>query len=106
MADRPIDITEGWTDPIPFQLLVDGTGLNLAGLTITLTLTHRQGTVDTAGDVTVTDASTGKVAYTPDPADLTAAQSPYRARFKVVDGGGAVVYFPPGVAQEIRVHRP
>lgn len=106
MTDRPIDIAEGWTSPLDFQLLVDGAPLNLTGLTVTAILTHRAGTVDTAGDVTVTDAAQGKVAYTPDPTDLTAAAGSYRLRFKVVDGAGAIVYFPPGLAQAIKVHRP
>lgn len=106
MADRPIDLTEGWTDPLPFQLTIDGVGMNLAGFTVTGILTHRQGTVDVSGDVAVTVEGEGKVTYTPDSTDLTAANSPYRLRFKVQDGAGAVVYFPPGVAQELRVHRP
>jgi hypothetical protein len=38
--------------------------------------------------------ASGTVTYTPGANDLQAMRSPYSARFKVVDGGGGVVYFP------------
>lgn len=101
-----IDVTEGWTGDIDVQLLADGDAVDLSGATVELVLTGRDGVaVTTTGDVTVFDAAAGKVRYNPDAADLAAAKSPYRARYKVTDAGGKIVFFPSGLGDTLRVHR-
>jgi hypothetical protein len=92
-----IKVVEGWTAPLDFQLMADGVVQNLTGMTVTLELRDKAGSVvNTAGNVTVPDAPTGKVRYSPDAVDIVAANGPYRARWKVVDGASKVSYFPSG----------
>jgi len=92
-----LEIVAGWTGPVDFALKADGAAINLAGITVTLLLSGSDGvTVDTTGDVTILSEPGGTVRYLPDAADLSAALSPYKARFKLVDGTGAIVYVPSG----------
>ena len=99
-------ITEGTTKRQDFILKADGVAVNLTGQTVTLLLKDRDGTtIDTTGDVTVPDAANGKVGYKPDTADLTAAKSPYSAKWKVADGTGDVDFHPSGEPDVWVVHR-
>jgi hypothetical protein len=92
-----IKVVEGWTAALDFQLMADGVAQNLTGMTVTLELRDRAGLViNTTGNVSVVDAPTGKVRYSADSGDLVAANGPYRARWKVVDGASKVSYFPSG----------
>ena len=103
----PIDVTEGWTGGLEFQLLADGAvpAGSLPG-TPDLILKDKTGiAIDTTGDVTVTEAAQWKVKYTPDAADFNASGSPYTARFKVTDAGSQIVFFPSGPADVWRVHK-
>ena len=104
---RLLELTEGWTGPLPFTLKADGNPVDLTGMTVELILTDTNGSqVNTAGLVTVTTATSGLVAYAPARTDLTASGSPFAVRFKVTDGSAKVVYFPNGQADQIEVHRP
>lgn len=84
----------GQTAPIDFTLKDGASASDLTGYTsIELILQDRSGTlVTTTGDVTVTSAAAGTVRYLPDAADL--AEGTYLARFKVVDAGGLIYYWP------------
>ena len=106
-----LTITEGWTQTLDaFTLKANGTALSLTGLTVTMVLKDRNGdAVDTDGDLTPDpDQGTnpGVIRYTPDAADFVAAKSPYTVRFKVVDGDGAIAFFPNGEADQIVVVKP
>lgn len=102
-----VELVEGWTGPLEFQLLADGAAQNLTGMTVTMLLYKSDGTViDTTGDITVTDAATGEVTYNPDAADLAATDSPLTFRFKVVDSSSKVVYFPNEDRNVIKVNSP
>lgn len=95
MASTAFTIVEGMTSALSFQLLERGVPINLTGCTVTLMLTGSDGVdVTTSGDVTVTTAASGLLTYTPDAADLDAAKSPYKARWKIVDGTGAISFVP------------
>ena len=106
------DITEGITLPLIFRLTyTNDTGehvLDTAGLTITYLLTNRAGLpVDTAGDlVALAPSTSGQVQYTPDAADFVAANGPYTSKFKVVDGNGAIDFYPRGAADICRIFKP
>jgi hypothetical protein len=102
-----VEIVEGWTDEIgPFTPKADDVAVDLTGLTVELILRSKTGAlVETTSDARVDDdPTTGKVYWTPDAADLSAAQSPYTLRWKVTDDSG-VVFFPNGRADELVVHR-
>lgn len=107
-----LELTEGWTAELgPFVLTVDGQALDLTGMAVTLLARGlTQATyVDAVGDVRVdADQVTkkGHVYWKPDAADLPYVQSPYAARFKVVDGLGDVLFVPNGEPRRIVVHRP
>ncbi len=99
------DLTEGWTGPLDFILLIDGVAANLTGATVELVLYDSLGTlVTTSGDVTVVTAATGHVRYTPDSTDLSSSLSPYKAKFKVTLSG-EVTFFPKGAADVWTVYR-
>ncbi len=90
-----VEIQEGWTGPLEFQLLADGVPPNLTATTVSLILQKTGGTlVDTTGDIAIIDAANGKVRYSPGTGDLLEADSPLRSRFKVIDAATKVVYFP------------
>jgi hypothetical protein len=92
-----VQLVEGWTGPVKFQLLADGSPQDLTGATVELILIGADDVaIDTAADVVVTEPLLGKLQYNPDPTDLTAAKSLYRGRFKVTDSLGKVVFFPSG----------
>lgn len=110
---RTNNFAQATTAPQDFQLLTvdaagdetpfDATGIgsgNTAVFTVTLILTSVPlgTTVDTVGDVAWLTPLTGMVRYTPDSGDLTAAGSPYNARWKVVDANSLAAYFPDGIA--------
>lgn len=92
---------EGWTSPIEYQLYhrdpqtgVEAT-FNATGFGAAIVLKNRLGVaVDVSGDVTWAAEATSKIRYTPDAADLVAADGPYTVHFKVTDGGGAISYYP------------
>jgi hypothetical protein len=99
-----IEIVEGWTDALPFTLEADEVAIDLSGCTVTAVLKDNKGiVVDTTSDVTVTDSTAGQVEYAPDAVDFDADLSPYSLRFRVVDIGGNVVYFPSADAELIKV---
>ena len=102
----PPELVEGWTEVVDFQLKSDGVVVNLTGGTVELVLKGNDGlAVDTAGNTAILDAANGKVRYTPDAADLTAAKSPYSARWKVTLSA-KVSFFPSGGADEWIVRSP
>lgn len=96
-----VTIIEGTTTALEFQLLENGSAINLTGATVELILTDKDGTaVTTTSDITVTSATTGTVTYSPDAADLDSSKSPYRARWKITDSGGTISYVPTGHRDE------
>lgn len=92
-------MTEGVTTPLRFQLLDDGVPIDLSGMTVTLLLQDRLGNVvSTSGMVTVVVATTGRVDFTPSSASFfTVANSPYHARFKLVNSSGGISFVPSGL---------
>ena len=99
-----IDLVEGWTEPIEYTILADGAAVDLTGKTVNLLLYDcDQNLLEPAGELTITDAPTGKVAFTPAAGDLVAAKSPYYVRFHVVEDG----FFAPNArAEEWHVRKP
>jgi hypothetical protein len=95
---KPYVITEKQTAAIGFQLMEGGSPLNLTGATVAILMTDNTGTVIATGAVSVTDATNGKVAWTPaTTADLVASKSPYQVRWKITDGSGKIKYVPSGL---------
>lgn len=94
-------ITEGTTTPLRFQLLDDGVPIDLSGMTVTLLLQDRLGNVvSTAGMITVITATSGLVDFTPSSAVFfTVANSPYHARFKLVNSTGGISFVPNALRQ-------
>jgi hypothetical protein len=102
----PIEIVEGWTGDLDFQLKSDNVAVNLTGTTVGLILQDSNGVVITPGGTTsIVDPVLGKVRFSPAVGDLVASKSPYNARWKVTDGVGKVVFFPSG-ADDVWIVRP
>lgn len=86
-------IIEGITDPVIVQLtnrdfdtFADPAPFDASGKTITLELRGADGVlVDTTGKVVWLDSSISKAQFNRGASDLTAALSPYRARWFVTD---------------------
>jgi hypothetical protein len=90
-----VELVEGWTDPLVFNLLKAGTTPSgtMVGMTCSLVLRDNRGNlVNTSGDVAITDSTNWVVTYSPDATDLV--EGAYRGRFAVTDGSGATAYFP------------
>ena len=64
-----------------------------------LTVTGSSPAIDTSGGaITILDAPTGRVRYSPPPALFDATRSPYVARWRVVDAAARVSFWPNGEA--------
>ena len=89
-------IVAGWTSPIVISLLTKNATPSgtMAGMTAALILRDplTGTTLDTSGDVTISDSTNWQVTYSPDAADLIAGI--YRGRVKITDGSGLIAYFP------------
>lgn len=95
MSQLKIGIVEGWSAPLDFQLLNDGSPQNLTSMTLTGVAYNRVGVaVDLSSDVTVLSATAGTVRLTPDTGDFVKDASPYDLRFKIVDNSTQSAYFP------------
>lgn len=92
-------ISQGVTVPLRFQLLDNGSPIDLSGMTVTLLLSDRLGNnVSTVGMVTVTSAAAGQVDFTPSSVSFfTVANGPYFAKFKLVNSTSGVSYVPEGL---------
>ena len=101
-----LEIVEGWTGALDFQLFADGTAVNLTGMTVALIVTDKDGAgVTLAGTASIQDAATGKVRYAPAAADFDDAKSPYTFRWRVTDAGGLIVFFPHAAPEELAVRK-
>lgn len=100
------NFVEGWTEPIPYTINVDGAALDLSGLTVELALYDCHDLpVAFDGELTVTSAASGQVEFAPAAGDLVAADSPYSVRFKITSADG-VSYFPSEQAEVWNVRKP
>jgi uncharacterized phiE125 gp8 family phage protein len=90
-----LTLVEGHTGVIDETLKTNGMAVDLTGMTVTLLLQTADGTpVPTLGNVTVPSPSAGVVRYSPAATDLLAIDTPHVARWKVIDTGGHIVFFP------------
>jgi hypothetical protein len=89
-------VVEGQTEPIDVQLLADARPVDLTGATTTLVLRDKDGLeVDTSGGlITVLDAPTGRVRYSPPALLFDSTLSPYVGRWRVVDVATKVGFWP------------
>jgi hypothetical protein len=100
------ELVEGWTGPLDFVLKADGVVVDLTGMTVDLLLTGKDGSaIDTTADVTVPTPASGLVRYSPDAADVLLSKTPLKARWKVTDGAGKVVFFPNGMPDIWQVYK-
>src|SRR3989304_757129 len=97
MAER-VEIVEGWTGNIDFQLKEDDAPANLGTDAVAPTaIDKKRQSVTLAGDLTIVTATAGKVRLNPDTGDFLATSSPYELRIKRTTGTG-VVFYPSGDA--------
>lgn len=95
MAQTKVGIVEGWSAPLDFELLNDGSPQNLTNMTLTGVAYNRVGiAVDLSSDVTILSATAGTVRLTPDTGDFVRDGSPYDVRFKIVDSSTQSAFFP------------
>ena len=97
MAD-PVEVVEGWTGRLDFQLLVCSTSLSIsANDTVSAWYHDRSGAVVTTSTGTITEvtASCGHVGFTVcTSCHFRVGLSPYTLRFHVKNVLGKVVFFP------------
>lgn len=105
MAQLTVSIVEGWTGPLDFQLLSDGSAQVLTGITVTGQAMNRlKASVDLSSDVAILSATGGTVRILPDTSDFSAEQSPYELRFRATDATG-IVFFPSEEPIQLLVRR-
>ena len=106
MAD-PVEIVEGWTGRLDFQLQVCSTSLSIsANDTVSAWLHDRTGATVTTSTGTITEvaATCGHVGFTVcTSCHYKATLSPYTLRFHIKDAAGLVVLFPNADAVVIQV---
>lgn len=101
-----LDIVQGQTAPIYYQLLADGVAYPLTGCTVTVVALLASGTTVTwTGVLTVTSETLGKVKFVPASTDFSADHSKYLVRFRVVRADAGIEYFPNGSAEVWTVRR-
>ena len=92
-----LNIVQGQTAPIVYQLLADGVAYSLTGCTVEMDATKQTGAaVAGTGTLAVTDAADGEVTFSPAAADFDDADSRYLVRFKVTRADSKIEYFPSG----------
>lgn len=93
------DIVAGSNNDLQFQLLNNGTPINLEAITVTLLLEDKDGTAITSpGTVTVVDSTNGTVKLTPtSTAVFVADTGPYYARWQLQDNFGRISFVPSSV---------
>lgn len=106
-----LGIKEGWTGELgPFTLKSNGTPFGLSGFTVTPVLRKHSGELvsDAGSSRKASDqsANPGEVYFTPAAGIWDAQETPYTLAWKVVDGTGAIEYFPNGPSDTITVSRP
>jgi hypothetical protein len=103
-----LELTEGWTEPITDQLLLDGVATeSLSGSTVECLLWDRTGLQKTSmGTSSILDAATRKVKFVPGAGKLVASESPYFQRWKVTRATGEIYYHPNGPAVRWIVRKP
>ena len=90
------DIVAGTTADLQFQLLENGSPINLLNVTVALLLSDRTGAaIASPGTVSVIDEAEGKVQLAPASASVfVAANGPYQARWKLTAASGKISYVP------------
>jgi hypothetical protein len=100
-----VEIPEGWSAGLTFDLKENGELKDLTGMTMTAEAIDRsKNTVILTGDLTTLTATAGRVRLTPDTGDFSASGSPYELRFKGASGIENS-YFPSGQAVVVKVRR-
>jgi len=107
-----MDIVEGATEPLDFGLTVRlygataDTPIDLTGLNVQIILKDGRGVLvtDSSSGVTVTNSTAGLVRYSPTSGDFVATKTPYRVRFRVIDGLTKTLYHPNADEGLIAVH--
>ena len=106
MSQIKVGIVEGWSAPLDFELLNDGSPQNLTNMTLSGVAYNRVGVaVDLSSDVAVISATAGTVRLTPDTGDFVVSGSPYDVRFKVVDNSTQIAFFPSDESISLIVRR-
>lgn len=90
-----LELVEGWTQRIRYQLLADDDPVDLTGCTVEVVASDKSDAAVTfSGSAGVATAATGIVYFDPASTDLKESKQPYRMRWKVTDGSGKVAFYP------------
>jgi hypothetical protein len=99
------EYTQGWTAAIEHTLEHDGVTFNASGMTPSLVLKDKDGTVVVfTGTVEWAAAATSRIRFNPAATDLLAANSPYTLHWKVTDAAAKIAYYPQGAPITLKVH--
>jgi hypothetical protein len=104
-----LDLTEGWTSPIDYDLEIQTNGawasFNATSMTPSLVLKDKDGTVIAfAGTVSWQTAATSRIRFSPAATDFVNSKSPYTLHWKVTDTSSKVAFYPQGEPIIIVVH--
>ena len=90
-----MNLVEGWTERIVYQLFSDGVAQPLTGGSVQLRVrTQEDSPVTFSGTVGILDAAAGKVYFDPTSTDIVTGNSPLKVRFRFTDSAGKVSFFP------------
>lgn len=113
------DLVEGTTAQLdPFRLYIEDAPIDLTGITVACvvhdvngdTVTVASGQIEVDADqtwnATAETGGRGQVYLTPTAGQFTNALSPYRIRWQLTDGAGAVQFVPDAAADRFLVFKP
>lgn len=102
-----VEIVEGWTGPLDWQLQTCSTSFSIAGTDHVAAYIYDRNEVvvtTSTGVITEVTAACGHVRFAPcTSCQFKAANSPYTMRFRVQDSAGTVVFFPNADAIYLKV---
>lgn len=102
-----MDIVEGWSEPLDFELWINKTTkFNGTGMTPHAEATDKDGNVVAlAGPTTWVNAVNGVARYAPTGNEFTMASSPYGFRIRVQSAQGTLAWWPNGPALAVVVRK-
>jgi hypothetical protein len=101
-----INITEGWTEPLDFELQADGVARPLIGASVAFLVWDKSNNVVThTGTAVITAEATGLVRYSPVAGEFLATGSPYRYRWQITQAGKVSTH-PNKATETMNVRKP
>jgi uncharacterized protein YcbX len=103
MTTPIFDITEGWTEPLVFQLEIDAAAFDASGIVALDCFVRDKHGVRVTIPVDWSVQTSSQARLSPSAGDFRVDKSPYTVRFVATDGSGKAVSYPQAAPETIKV---